>query len=198
MIKIQHITTLGNFQKILNEGCIKSRNNLCVGEYCDTANKEIVNERGDLNNYVPFHIDLFERKWGISYNRRVQIDNSEESYIYLLTTVNKNNFKCCNWLGYVFHPLSHHTPYTVPEDFLEALKKETYKRIDNNWWIDLKWDSVQSLLMSEVLVENSYSLNNIEKVYVRDEKTKTIVSIALNGKGFNIPVEVTTGNKYFY
>lgn len=55
---MHHITHINNLENILKNG-LKSRNELLSQniDFEDTADCKIVEKRGILNNYIPFHID---------------------------------------------------------------------------------------------------------------------------------------------
>ena len=58
IIFLYHITHINNLENILKNG-LKSRNELLSQDidFEDTADRKIVEKRGILNNYIPFHID---------------------------------------------------------------------------------------------------------------------------------------------
>ena len=58
MIFLHHISHINNLENILKNG-LKSRNELLSQniDFEDTADCKIVEKRGILNNYIPFHID---------------------------------------------------------------------------------------------------------------------------------------------
>jgi hypothetical protein len=58
IIFLYHITHINNLENILKNG-LKSRNKLLSQDidFEDTADCKIVEKRGILNNYIPFHID---------------------------------------------------------------------------------------------------------------------------------------------
>ena len=58
IIFLYHITHINNLENILKNG-LKSRNELLSQDidFEDTADCKIVEKRGILNNYIPFHIN---------------------------------------------------------------------------------------------------------------------------------------------
>lgn len=67
---MHHLTHIDNLEKIIKKG-ILSRNQLNSKEYKDTADPSIIEKREELNNYVPFHINHLQIKYGVSYNHTV-------------------------------------------------------------------------------------------------------------------------------
>ena len=66
---MHHISHINNLENILKNG-LKSRNELLSQDidFEDTADCKIVEKRGILNNYIPFHIDWIQDVHGIPYN----------------------------------------------------------------------------------------------------------------------------------
>lgn len=66
-MRIHHLTSIKNLENILKEGLL-SRNKLKENNifFNDTANKNIIEKRDNLNSYIPFHINWLQKKMGNS------------------------------------------------------------------------------------------------------------------------------------
>jgi len=71
-------------ENILKNG-LKSRNELLSQDidFEDTADRKIVEKRGILNNYIPFHIDWIQDVHGIPYNYAIFEKNGYDNMIFL-------------------------------------------------------------------------------------------------------------------
>lgn len=207
-LKIHHLTHIENFKKILKDKKILSRNelsrNMSDNIPVNTANMEIINRRGALNDYIPFHLNVLQEREGISYNYVVCKNHHEDSMIFLIfdeELLNKNT------LFSVYHPASNynnnrnHSYYGKLNYFklsLEHFKKEiqtNYYRLFENISNTDDPNKRKQFLMSEVLMYKEVDIKFLKEIYVSDYSAKEDVEKILEQENLDIPV--TVNDKFF-
>lgn len=195
---MHHITHIKNLKSILEDGYLYSRNILKKKSktFEDTANISIIearkkvkfNERDiDLNDYIPFHIDLIQTKWGIGYNYEVCNNYGIENLIFILLKEEKINAKYS-----LYHPASSYGKiFDDVFNFKEEYKKELHnlpKLKDKK--LDFGCHKVQQFFKSEILLKDRVKVSEIEKIYVCSLNQKRKVDIILEEYACDIPVEI--------
>ena len=125
MIFLHHISHINNLENILKNG-LKSRNELLSQDidFEDTADRKIVEKRGILNNYIPFHIDWIQDVHGIPYNYAIFEKNAYDNMIFLWVDPIKANKKYLIKY-FLYHPTSSYcTECENLEDFSKKFKTE--------------------------------------------------------------------------
>ncbi|MGL5950698.1 MAG: DarT ssDNA thymidine ADP-ribosyltransferase family protein, partial [Cetobacterium sp.] len=152
---MHHLTHIENLEKIIKDGFLKSRN-FMDSKFTDTANQSIINSRSNvngknLNNYVPFHWNNFQKDYKIPYNTDVLGRVGCENMIFLSGKIPEFSTN----LYFLFHPTSQYKKeYTDFDKYLEYLtkehgflQKEAY--LKNPWWeLDFSDNKVKQFLMS--------------------------------------------------
>ena len=116
MIFLHHISHINNLENILKNG-LKSRNELLSQDidFEDTADCKIVEKRGILNNYIPFHINWVQKVHKIPYNYTICNNNGYDNMIFLwvdpIKALEKYSMKY-----FLYHPIS---SYCMEFDNLE-------------------------------------------------------------------------------
>lgn len=206
---MHHITHIDNFLNIINCGYLYSRNylinNKCFFE--DTANYDIINKRGnnlsiDLNEYIPFHIDYYQKEHEISYNHEVIMRKKPENMIFFIFS----QFICeaKNCLFYMYHPVSIYGRYfTSLNEYAQNMRKE-YKalkkgiRLDGKPYLDYSDHKVQEFLCSEILIKDCISLNDASYILVYNEDIQDRLRNMLPGGTENELYNKIIVNKEFY
>lgn len=201
---MHHITPLANLESILRSKALIARNFL-ENNFIDTADNNIIIKRqnvdgNNLNDYVPFHNDHLQKKYGIAYNYNVCRSNGKENMIFLIfdpnnITISPNNV--C--LFYLYHPVCIHKILcnnlgTLAIKMEEEEEKLPKRSLDNR--LNFKSKKVQDFLMSEILVFRSVSLDYLEKIYVSNIEIKNNVELLL--KNYNLTnIEVIIDNDFY-
>ena len=167
---IHHLTHIKNFESILERGLLP-RNELIKNNmpFDDTANRDIIEKRNELNNYIPFHINWLQKKWGIPYNYKVCIHNKPENIIFLLC--NTDELKNYNLRCFLYHPISSFGKEILLDNFEEELNFEEKKLIQYGR-LDYTDNRIQQFLMSEILINSNMNLNENWKIIVYSEIQK--------------------------
>ena len=185
---IHHVTKIENLKKILKEGLL-SRNELLKNKikFEDIANKNIIQERNGLNNYIPFHINTLQKKWGIPYNYRILKNYGAENIIFL--TCNIDELTDYNVECFLYHPISNYKRKFLVKDFKKMLEIEENKLISNGY-LDYNDNKIQQFLMSEILIESKVVLNEKWRIYVYSDIQRKWVLKILQRYNLDIVVRV--------
>ena len=95
LIFLHHITHIDNLESILKNG-LKSRNELLSNtdiDFEDTADPDIIQKRGILNNYIPFHSDWIQNSHRIPYNYVICNKHGYDNMIFLYINPEKASKK---------------------------------------------------------------------------------------------------------
>ncbi len=192
---IHHVTEIENLEKILKEGLL-SRNELLKNKikFEDIANKNIIQERNGLNNYIPFHINILQKKWGIPYNYRILKNYGVENIIFL--TCNIDELTDYNVECFLYHPISNYKRKFLVKDFKKMLEIEENKLISNGY-LDYNDNKIQQFLMSEILIESKVVLNKKWRIYVYSDIQRKWVLKILQRYNLDIVVRVDE-ERYVY
>ena len=197
---IHHLTHIDNLESILERGLI-SRNQLKQFniKFNDTADKRIIGERNDLNNYIPFHINYLQKKYSMPYNWKVLKNQSSENMIFL--NYNIDDFSNNELDFYLYHPISKSQNNAIKINdlmgFKEKLLKEEKKLQNDMGYLDFSDNKTQQFLMSEVLIKDRIYLSEKWKIGVFSFAQKQIVEKKLEKN--NLKIEVFIDDKrYFY
>ena len=192
---IHHVTKIENLEKILKEGLL-SRNELLKNKikFEDIANKNIIQERNGLNNYIPFHINILQTKWGIPYNYRILKTYGAENIIFL--TCNIDELTDYNVECFLYHPISNYKRKFLVKDFKKMLEIEENKLISNGY-LDYNDNKIQQFLMSEILIESKVVLNEKWRIYVYSDIQRKWVLKILQRYNLDIVVRVDE-ERYVY
>ncbi len=192
---IHHVTKIENLEKILKEGLL-SRNELLKNKikFEDIANKNIIQERNGLNNYIPFHINILQKKWGIPYNYRILKNYGAENIIFL--TCNIDELTDYNVECFLYHPISNYKRKFLVKDFKKMLEIEENKLISNGY-LDYNDNKIQQFLMSEILIESKVVLNEKWRIYVYSDIQRKWVLKILQRYNLDIVVRVDE-ERYVY
>lgn len=196
---IHHLTHIENLDSILKNG-LMSRNELKnIGcDYKDTANIEIIEKRGGLENNIPFHIDYLQKKYGIPYNWSVLKVNKKENMIFLNCATESLTLNKITLNYFLYHPISKNNhEFKNLDEFIKNLRKEEEKLPKYNGGLNYKDREVQQFLMSEILIEDRLNIDFNWKIIVcSEEQSKKVKKILKNN---NIDVEISIDKyNYFY
>ena len=145
---MHHISHINNLENILKNG-LKSRNELLSQDidFEDTADCKIVEKRGILNNYIPFHINWVQKVHKIPYNYTICNNNGYDNMIFLwvdpIKALEKYSMKY-----FLYHPISSYCmEFDNLEDFSAKFKseKERLKReydFDYILFLDSDWSII--------------------------------------------------------
>ena len=188
-----HLTHINNLNNILRTGLL-ARNYL-FDYFEDTANYDIVHKRGKLNDYIPFHLNYLQNKYGIPYNYSVCKEYGVDDMIFLSFPV--ESFKREN-LKYLYHPVSKYRKrYDTGKEFIYAIGIEEKKLIEEFEEMKYNENKCKEFLMSEILVHKSMQLDNNCVIYVYSNDTKIRVEEILKNNKFKIKVIVDENKKFF-
>ena len=169
---LHHITHINNLENILKNG-LKSRNELLSQDidFEDTADRKIVEKRGILNNYIPFHIDWIQDVHGIPYNYAIFEKNGYDNMIFLWVDPIKNNKKYLIKY-FLYHPISNYAiEYNNLEDFAKNFKLEKEKLV-REYAFDYTNQEVREFRMSEILIlKNTIFLDSDWSIIVYSEES---------------------------
>lgn len=200
---MHHITRIENLESILKSKFLVARN-FAKNNFIDTANNDIIEKRRsvngkDLNDYVPFHNDHLQRKYGIPYNYIVCKKNGKANMIYLIfDTLKVVSLPHDDYLFYVYHPVSLYSKKcSCLGELQEKLSKEfsTLPRLSKSK-IDFSSTQVKEYLMSEILVRHLVSLRYLSKIYVYNKETGLKVRLLLNKYNYQDISVVVNSNFY--
>lgn len=168
-MNIHHLTHIDNLRGIIKNG-ILCRNSL-QDNYKDTADPNIISERKILNNYVPFHINVLQKDYGIPYNYNVLKRYGKENMIFLL----KTHSVCNSDLLFLYHPISDYAQlFKDISKYKNAIKFEILSLPEHPIFggIDYSNNRVKQFLMSEVLIKNSVPFSEIIAIVVFNDSAK--------------------------
>lgn len=160
----------------------------------DIVNKNIIQERNGLNNYIPFHINILQKKWGIPYNYRILKNYDVENIIFL--TCNIDELTDYNVECFLYHPISNYKRKFLVKDFKKMLEIEENKLISNGY-LDYNDNKIQQFLMSEILIESKVVLNKKWRIYVYSDIQRKWVLKILQRYNLDIVVRVDE-ERYVY
>ena len=185
---IHHLTHIENLESILKNG-LMSRNKLKKDNisFDDTANKNIIEKRNELNNYIPFHINKLQKEQGIPYNYQVCNHHKPENMIFL--NYNTDNLSNYNIKCFLYHPTSKYTKEFSLNDFENKLIFEEKKLIKDGK-LDYKDNKIQQFLMSEVLINSTIYLDKNWIIISYSEIQKQKIMKILKKFNINIPVYI--------
>lgn len=112
LIFLHHITHIDNLESILKNG-LKSRNELLSNtdiDFEDTADPDIIQKRGILNNYIPFHSDWIQNSHRIPYNYVICNKHGYDNMIFLYINPEKASKKYL-MKYFLYHPLSSYVKF---------------------------------------------------------------------------------------
>lgn len=193
---MHHMTHIENLEGILEKGLV-CRNNINL--FKDTANSGIVEGRGkvsgyDLNDYVPFHLNFFQKKHGIGYNYEVLNRYGRENMLFIVLEILPTEYKLIYSL---YHPTCRFGKILDDfNDFSNRVNNIYVSLLGINDRLDYTKEEVQQFLKSEVLVYNNVKVSQIKEIYVYTEVMKKKVEKLLEMKEI-IGIEVIV-NPSFY
>lgn len=169
---MHHITHINNLENILKNG-LKSRNELLSQniDFEDTADCKIVEKRGILNNYIPFHIDWVQKVHRIPYNCTICNNNGYDNMIFLwvdpIKALEKYSMKY-----FLYHPISSYCmEFDNLEDFSAKFKSEK-ERLKREYDFDYNNQEVKEFRMSEILIlKNILFLDSDWSIIVYSEES---------------------------
>lgn len=173
MFSIHHLTHIKNLKNILLFG-LKSRNILKNenDDFTDTAENDIIIKRKELNNYIPFHFNFIQERYGIPYNYSVCKREKPENIIFLVATTVRDESK--SFIFNLYHPISTYTKNISNFPLFEEKFFEEIENYSNELGI-LKYSDqeVKNLFMSELLIKSSaISIDDRWEIYVYSQNVK--------------------------
>ena len=170
---MHHITHIDNLESILKNG-LKSRTELLSNtdiDFEDTADPDIIQKRGILNNYIPFHSDWIQNSHRIPYNYVACNNNGYDNIIFLCINPEKASKKYL-MKYFLYHPLSSYVKkYNNLEDFLNSFKLEI-ETLQKEYNFDYNIQQVKEFRMSEVLIlKNAIFLDDDWSIIVYSEES---------------------------
>ena len=173
LIFLHHITHIDNLESILKNG-LKSRNELLSNtdiDFEDTADPDIIQKRGILNNYIPFHSDWIQNSHRIPYNYVICNKHGYDNMIFLYINPEKASKKYL-MKYFLYHPLSSYVKkYNNLEDFLNSFKLEI-EILQKEYNFDYNIQQVKEFRMSEVLIlKNAIFLDDDWSIIVYSEES---------------------------
>ena len=199
--KFHHITHIKNIEDILRSKKLLARNFIeKIPE--DTADPGIIDERKILNTYVPFHLNIFQENYGISYNWRLY--NRKYAKYQMVFLIFNQEMISEETLFSIYHPTSRYEDngYYSHNGWLDHFKLsyEEFKRGINNCCSYLvrkysenlsnKDHEVKQFLMSEVLMYKEVNLKFLKEIYIHDNFYKEKIEELLREADLNVPVIV--------
>ena len=170
---MHHITHIDNLESILKNG-LKSRNELLGKtdiDFKDTADPDIIQKRGILNNYIPFHSDWIQNSHGIPYNFVICNKYGYDNIIFLYINPEKA-LKKFSMKYFLYHPISN---YCIECEnfkiFSEKFKLEKQKLIEE-YNFNYSNEKVKEFRMSEfIILENTIFLDDDWSIIVYSEES---------------------------
>ena len=173
LIFLHHITHIDNLESILKNG-LKSRNELLGNpdiDFKDTADPDIIQKRGFLNNYIPFHSDWIQNSHGIPYNYVACNNNGYDNMIFLCINPEEASKKYL-MKYFLYHPLSNYVKeYNNLKDFSNSFKLEL-ETLQKEYNFDYNIQQVKEFRMSEFIIsENAIFLDDDWSIIVYSEES---------------------------
>lgn len=168
---LYHLTSLGNFESILEHG-LRPRSQL--NGFIDIADTEILEDRDSYNlgDYVPFH--FFSSS---PFAGSVQRAHEDEEFLYL--TVRRVVAKRDNYLIVPSHPLHYRGELLTYEEGMQTI----------DWDLMAKRDyhnhECREVCMAECLAPGVVPFSHVGMLFVRSDDHKQRVSNSISDVGVN-------------
>lgn len=201
MYKIHHLTHIDNLESIFKNGLVsRSKLEREKKKFTDTAETDIIEKRGSLNNLIPFHFSFIQEEWGIPYNYSVCKKVESENVVFFEVEVKYSQVPQIKFI--LQHPVSNNPScFDDYEEFKLSFDNEIRKYTDFSGFINYANQEVKKLFMSEIIFDfNDLKINERWKIYVYSDKVKERVEKILDNyfNEYTRPkVYVDTSKLYF-
>lgn len=169
---IYYLTDLKNLDFILKENGLLSRNSLTSGNYSDIADHSIINKRGKLNDYVPFHFFIKN-----PFDGAMLKSNRDKSFMYI--GISRIQARKYGFRIVPIHPLSMCDRISYSYD--EGYEKLNWDLINTR---DYTNHNCKEACMSECLCEDKVDISLFGTITVKTEENKKHVEMLL--KNYNV------------
>lgn len=175
---LYHLTQIDNIDSILDNGLMSRRSmKNCGLGFLDVADAGILEGRKefDLDTYVPFHFHPYS-----AFDRAVKSRYSESEFIYIC--IKRDYAKENSFMILLNHPLSKEGVKLY--DYEDGLNKIDWKTMAIKGSMDIYTKNVK---MAECITTSTIQVKDFHCIYVKDEKTRSIIIEKLNDRGIARP-----------